>query len=203
MHDLLNILDPIAIIRAFGLIGILCIVFAESGLFFGFFFPGDSLLFTAGFLASQNLLNINILVWGAFICAVLGDSVGYWFGKKIGPKIFTKDDSFFFQKKNVERAQKFYEKYGNKTIFLARFVPIVRTFAPIIAGVGNMKYKNFITYNLFGGFVWSFGVIYAGYFLGRVIPDVDKYIFPIIILIIILSLLPILFEYLKSRKENK
>lgn len=203
MHDLLNILDPIAIIRAFGLIGILCIVFAESGLFFGFFFPGDSLLFTAGFLASQNLLNINILVWGAFICAVLGDSVGYWFGKKIGPKIFTKDDSFFFQKKNVERAQKFYEKYGNKTIFLARFVPIVRTFAPIIAGVGNMKYKNFITYNLFGGFVWSFGVIYAGYFLGRVIPDVDKYIFPIIILIIILSVLPILFEYLKSRKENK
>lgn len=203
MHDLLNILDPIAIIRAFGLIGILCIVFAESGLFFGFFFPGDSLLFTAGFLASQSLLDINILVWGAFICAVLGDSVGYWFGKKIGPKIFTKDDSFFFQKKNVERAQKFYEKYGNKTIFLARFVPIVRTFAPIVAGVGNMKYKNFITYNLFGGFVWSFGVIYAGYFLGRVIPDVDKYIFPIIILIIILSVLPILFEYLKSRKENK
>lgn len=203
MHDLLSILDPLAIIKAFGLIGVLSIVFAESGLFFGFFFPGDSLLFTAGFLASQNLFNINILVWGAFVCAVLGDSVGYWFGKKVGPKIFTKDDSFFFHKKHIERAQKFYDKYGNKTIFLARFVPIVRTFAPIVAGVGNMKYKNFITYNIVGGFIWSFGIVYAGYFLGQIIPDVDKYILPIIILIIILSVLPILFEYLKSRKQNK
>ena len=189
-----------AIIKAVGLFGVFCVVFAESGLFFGFFFPGDSLLFTAGFLASQGFLSINILVWGSFVCAVLGDSVGYWFGKKVGPKIFTKDDSFFFQKKHIERAQNFYNKYGNKTIFLARFVPIVRTFAPIVAGVGQMKYKNFITYNIVGGFIWSFGIVYSGYFLGQIIPDVDKYILPIILLIIFLSFLPIIFEIWKAKK---
>ena len=155
MTSIFHIFDPMIIIKTLGLIGVLIIVFAESGLFFGFFFPGDSLLFTAGFLASQNYLNISILVFGAFICAVLGDSVGYWFGRKVGPKIFTKEDSIFFHKKHIERAQNFYNKYGNKTIFLARFVPIVRTFAPIVAGVGQMKYKNFLTYNIFGGFVWT------------------------------------------------
>lgn len=203
MHYILNLLDPMVIIKAVGLLGIFGVIFAETGLFFGFFFPGDSLLFTAGFLASQNLLDINILVWGAFVCAVLGDSVGYWFGKKVGPKIFTKDDSFFFHKKHIERAQKFYDKYGNKTIFLARFVPIVRTFAPIVAGVGNMKYKNFVIYNIVGGFVWSFGIVYIGYFLGQAIPSVDKYILPIIFLIIIVSVIPIIFEIIKSKKEIK
>jgi membrane-associated protein len=202
MSNFLHLLDPIIIIKALGLIGVLSIVFAESGLFFGFFFPGDSLLFTAGFLASQNLLDINILVWGAFICAVAGDSVGYWFGKKVGPKIFTKEDSLFFHKKHIERAQNFYNKYGNKTIFLARFVPIVRTFAPIVAGVGQMKYKNFITYNLVGGFVWSFLMVFSGYFLGQVIPGVDKYILPIILIIIVISFLPVIFEVLKSRKQK-
>lgn len=203
MTDILNMLDPMVIIKAVGLIGILAIVFAESGLFFGFFFPGDSLLFTAGFLASQNFLDINILVWGSFICAVLGDSVGYWFGKKVGPKIFNKEDSIFFHKKHVERAQNFYNKYGNKTILLARFVPIVRTFAPIVAGVGQMKYKNFITFNLIGGFVWSFGMIYAGYFLGQIIPGVDKFIIPIILIIVVLSILPIIFEIIKSRSKKQ
>lgn len=134
INDLLNILDPMIIIKTVGLIGIFIIIFAESGLFFCFFFPGDSLLFTAGFLASQNYLDISTLVIGCFICAVLGDNVGYWFGKKVGPKIFCKEDSIFFHKKHIERAQNYYEKYGNKTIFLARFVAIVRTFAPIVAG---------------------------------------------------------------------
>lgn len=203
MTDILNMLDPMVIIKAVGLIGILAIVFAESGLFFGFFFPGDSLLFTAGFLASQNFLDINILVWGSFVAAVLGDSVGYWFGKKVGPKIFNKEDSIFFHKKHIERAQNFYNKYGNKTIFLARFVPIVRTFAPIVAGVGQMKYKNFITYNLIGGFVWSFGMTYSGYFLGQIIPGVDKFIIPIILIIVVLSILPIIFEIIKSRSKKK
>ncbi len=191
------------IIKTLGLFGIFSIIFAESGLFFGFFFPGDSLLFTAGFLASQNFLDINILVWGSFACAVLGDSVGYWFGRKVGPKIFNKEDSIFFHKKHVEKAQNFYNKYGNKTIFLARFVPIVRTFAPIVAGVGQMKYKNFITYNIIGGFVWSFGMVYSGYFLGQIIPDVDRYLLPIILVIIIISFLPIVFEVLKSKRKNK
>ena len=203
MHDILNYLDPMVIIKTLGLVGVFFIIFAESGLFFGFFLPGDSLLFTAGFLASQNILNINILVWVSFLCAVLGDSIGYWFGKKVGPKIFSKDDSIFFHKKHIERAQKFYDKYGNKTIFLARFVPIVRTFAPIVAGVGQMKYKNFISYNIVGGFVWTFLMVYAGYFLGRVVPGVDKYLLPIILIIIIVSFLPVVFEYMKSRKDNK
>lgn len=200
--DLLNMLDPMTIIKTAGLIGVLCIVFAESGLFFGFFLPGDSLLFTAGFLASQNYLDINILVWGSFICAILGDSVGYWFGNKVGPKIFNREDSIFFHKKHIERAQNFYNKYGNKTIFLARFVPIVRTFAPIVAGVGQMKYANFVTYNIVGGFVWCFGMVYSGYFLGKIIPGVDKYILPLILVIVVVSVLPIIFEVLKSRTEK-
>ncbi|MFA5651953.1 MAG: DedA family protein [Candidatus Paceibacterota bacterium] len=202
INNFLYYLDPMVIIKALGLIGVLFIIFAESGLFFGFFLPGDSLLFTAGFLASQNFLDINILIWGAFFCAVLGDSVGYWFGRKIGPKIFNKEDSFFFHKKHIVEAQNFYNKYGNKTIFLARFVPIVRTFAPIVAGVGQMKYKNFITYNIIGGFVWSFGIVSAGYFLGQIIPEADKYLTIIIFGIIILSILPVVLEALKSRSAK-
>lgn len=201
IQEILNAIDPITIIKTLGLIGVLFIVFAESGLFFGFFLPGDSLLFTAGLFASQGFLNIYILLLGAFIMAVLGDSFGYWFGKKIGPKIFTKEDSFFFQKKHVERAHNFYEKYGNKTIILARFVPIVRTFAPIIAGVGLMKYRSFITYNLIGGFFWSFGMVLAGFVLGNAIPNIDKYILPIILLIILVSFVPIIFEFVKPKKK--
>ena len=196
----MSILDPKIIIETLGLAGIFAIVFAESGLFFGFFFPGDSLLFTAGFLASQEYLGLDLLLLGSFIFAVLGDNVGYWFGRKIGPKIFTKEDSLFFQKKHIERAQKFYEKYGNKTIVLARFVPVVRTFAPIVAGVGNMKYGKFVLYNIIGGFIWTFGLILAGYYLGRSIPGIDRYLLPIIALIIILSVLPAVREIMKARK---
>jgi len=195
-----SLLDPIFIIKTAGLIGIFFIIFAESGLFFGFFLPGDSLLFTAGILASQNYLHIAILTVGAFVFAVLGDNTGYWFGKKLGPKIFTKEESAFFHREHIKRAQQFYDKYGNKTIFLARFIPIVRTFAPIVAGVGDMKYKNFLTYNILGGFFWSFGLILSGYFLGGSIPNIDKYLLPIILLIIVISFLPLLYEWLKSRK---
>jgi membrane-associated protein len=202
INNFLHLLDPMVIIKAVGLIGVLGIVFAESGLFFGFFFPGDSLLFTAGFLASQNYLNIAILAFGAFICAILGDSVGYWFGRKVGPRIFNREDSFFFHKKHIERAQNFYDKYGNKTIFLARFVPVVRTFAPIVAGVGQMKYKNFILYNIAGGLVWSLLLIFSGYFLGRIIPGADRYILPIIIAIIIISFLPLFSELMKSKSKK-
>lgn len=202
MHGIFYLLEPIVIIKALGLLGVLFIVFAESGLFFGFFFPGDSLLFTAGFLASQNIIDINILAWGSFVCAVLGDSFGYWFGKKVGPKIFHREDSFFFHKKHIERAKNFYDKYGNKTIFLARFVPIVRTFAPIVAGIGQMKYKKFVSYNIFGGFIWSFGMVFSGYFLGKVIPGVDRYLLPIILVIIIISFFPVIFEAIKSRNKH-
>jgi len=188
------------IIAAVGIIGVGGIVFAESGLFFGFFLPGDSLLFTAGFLASQGIINIWVLATVSFVCAVAGDSVGYWFGRKVGPKIFTKEDSLFFSKKNIERTKEFYDKYGKKTIILARFVPVVRTFAPILAGVGEMEYKTFITYNVVGGFLWTFGLTFAGYFLGQVIPDVDKYLLPIILIIIFLSVLPVLKHFYDSRK---
>jgi membrane-associated protein len=201
--DFLHLLDPLEIIKTLGILGIFFIIFAESGLFFGFFLPGDSLLFTAGFLASQGFLNINLLVWGSFFFAILGDSVGYWFGKKVGPKIFCKEDSLFFHKNHIIRAQNFYNKYGNKTIFLARFVPIIRTFAPIVAGVGQMKYKNFIFYNILGGFTWSFGITYLGFSLGNIIPDVDKYFLPIILIIIFISFLPVFIELFKAKKIAK
>lgn len=203
MLYILNLIHPLILLRTAGVLGLFVIIFAESGLFFGFFFPGDSLLFTAGILAVTNHLNIWLLLFGAFFAAVAGDSVGYVFGKKIGPKIFTKEDSFFFHKEHITRAQGFYTEHGNKTIFLARFIPIVRTFAPIIAGVGQMKYRDFIFYNILGGFVWSFGMILSGYFLGSVIPHIDTYILPIILLIILISFLPVVFQYIKQRKLSK
>lgn len=201
MQSIINAVDPVIIVKALGLVGILFIIFAESGLFFGFFFPGDSLLFTAGLFASQGFLNVHLLLWGAFLMAVLGDNFGYWFGNKVGPKIFTREDSFFFHKSHIERAQRFYEKHGNKTIILSRFVPIIRTFAPIVAGIGIMKYSNFITYNIVGGFLWSFGMVGAGFFLGNVIPNIDKYILPIIILIIVVSVVPVFIEVIKTSKK--
>jgi len=201
LENLSNIIDPKLLIESFGLIGLLFIVFAESGLFFGFFFPGDSLLFTAGFLASQGLFDLSTILIGTFACAILGDSFGYWFGKKVGPKIFNREDSLFFHKKHIIKAQNFYNKYGNKTIFLARFVPIVRTFAPIVAGIGQMKYVNFISYNLIGGFVWSFALTLSGYFLGSIVPGIDKYLLPVIAIIIIISILPIVWEIKKNNNK--
>lgn len=193
-----DILDPQKIISLFGVIGVIVIVFAESGLFFGFFLPGDSLLFTAGLLSSQGMLPFYFLIIGVFIAAVLGDNVGYWFGKKLGIKLFTKEDSFFFKKKYLSDAQHFYEKHGKKTIILARFIPIVRTFAPIVAGIGNMKYKTFFMYNVIGGFVWSVGLTVLGYILGATVPGIDKYLLPIIILIVFISFLPGIYQVSKS-----
>lgn len=191
------------LIKAVGLIGIFGIVFAESGLLIGFFLPGDSLLFTAGFLASQGFFNVFVLAILVFIAAVTGDSVGYSFGKRLGPKLFKKDDSMFFKKSHLLKAQAFYEKHGAKTIVLARFTPIVRTFAPIVAGAGSMHYRTFITYNVLGGFFWSFSMTFAGFFLGSVIPDVDKYMLPIIAAIIIVSFIPTVVEVIKARREKK
>lgn len=195
--------DLTSIIKTVGLIGVLAIVFAESGLLIGFFLPGDSLLFTAGFLASQKfdgqeIFNIWVLVPLCFLAAVLGDNVGYWFGNKVGPRLFNKEDSLLFSKQNLYRAQAFYEKNGGKTILLARFLPVVRTFAPIVAGVGKMKYATFLIYNLVGGFLWAVGVTLAGYFLGSAIPDIDKYLLPIIVLIIIISIAPTAYHILKD-----
>jgi membrane-associated protein len=180
------------LVSTVGLIGVVAIIFAESGLFFGFFFPGDSLLFTAGFLASQGLLNIWLLTGGVILAAILGDSVGYWFGAKVGPKIFSREDSFFFHRKHIERTQKFYDQHGKKTVILARFVPIVRTFAPILAGVGKMEYKTFLKFNIVGGVLWGAGLTWAGFILGSIIPGVDRYLLPIVLVIIVVSLIPAL-----------
>ena len=189
-------LDLAELIRTVGYLGVFGIVFLESGMLVGFFFPGDSLLFTAGFLASQGFLDIKILIAGCFISAVAGDSTGYYIGKKLGPKIFTKENSIFFHKKHLERAQKFYDKHGGKTIILARFIPVIRAFVPVVAGVGTMNYKKFVFYNFFGAVIWAIGVTLAGFYLGSLIPDVDKYLLPIVGLIIIASVLPALHHVL-------
>ncbi|PAX47319.1 DedA family protein [Brunnivagina elsteri] len=200
--------DVQALVKTLGYFSYLAIwgiIFAESGLLIGFFLPGDSLLVAAGFAASQHLLNIWVLIIGCFICAVLGDNVGYLTGSRFGRRLFQKNDSRFFKKEYLERTQKFYLKHGKKTIVLARFVPIVRTFAPIIAGIGAMKYRTFMSYNLVGGFVWTFGVTLLGYFLGNLLPaeQVDKYLLPIIALVIVVSLLPSIIHIIQENRPSK
>ncbi len=195
-----------AFVEAIGLFGVYAVTFAESGLLVGFFLPGDSLLFTAGFLASPalGLLNIWPLVLGTWVAAVLGDNVGYEFGKRVGKGLFTKEKSLFFNPNNVLKAQAFYEKHGGKAITLARFMPIVRTFAPVVAGVGRMDHKKFTMYNFIGGTVWVWGMTFAGYYLGKIIPEdkVDKYLLPIILLIILVSVLPPLLHIYKENKRT-
>lgn len=196
-----TLLDPSSIIPAVGTLGVIGIIFAETGLFFGFFLPGDSLLFTAGFFASQGYVSMMWLLIGTFIAAIVGDSVGYAFGRKVGPALFTRDDSFFFNKQHIARAQAFYEKHGKKTIILARFLPVIRTFAPIVAGIGNMNYRTFLLFNIVGGFIWTWGMLWLGYGLGALIPDSDKYILPIVIIIILFTSAPALREIWRGGKE--
>lgn len=195
--------DLLGIISAAGYIGLFAIVFAESGLFFGFFLPGDSLLFTAGFVASQGALDIVVLLVSLFIAAVLGDSIGYAFGRKVGPKIFTREESRFFKPAHVVRAHGFFLKYGKKAIFLARFLPIVRTFVPIVAGVAAMPYREFVVYNIVGGASWVGSMLLTGYFLGSMIPDAEKYLHVIVVIIIVVSFLPMVYEFIKARKERR
>ena len=196
-------MNPHDLLEAFGTIGLFVIVFAESGLLIGFFLPGDSLLFTAGLLASQGVLNFPLILAGCFICAVGGDQVGYAFGNRVGPKLFAKPESRFFKREYVDRAQEFFDKYGSKTIVMARFVPIVRTFAPILAGVGSMEYRTFVTFNIVGGALWAIGVTTLGYLLGETFPWIEDYLLPTIAVIIFLSVLPILNEVRKARKESR
>lgn len=195
--------DLTQLIQAIGSLGLFGIVFAETGLFFGFFFPGDSLLFTAGLLASQGFLNIWFLAPLMILGAVMGDSFGYWFGAKVGPKIFNKEDSFFFHKEHINRTQRFYLKYGAKAVFFARFVPIVRTFAPILAGVGSMPYGTFVRFNIMGGVVWGGGITLLGYFLGSIVPNIEHYLLQIILVIIAVSFLPIVYEVISDKKKEQ
>ena len=201
-------IDIRAIISAFGVLGILAIVFAESGLLIGFFLPGDSLLFTAGFLTQVDILEINVhlLVILLFIAAVLGDSVGYTFGRRVGRKLFTRPNSRLFKQENIQRAEAFYEKHGGKTIILARFIPVVRTFAPVVAGVGQMRYRTFLAYNLIGGLLWTGSITYLGYFLGAwftsLVLDIDQVILPVVAVIILLSISPALLHLAKDKEQR-
>ncbi|MDP3940893.1 MAG: VTT domain-containing protein [bacterium] len=195
-------MDLASIIETVGYIGLFAIVFSETGLLIGFFLPGDSLLFTAGFLASQGIFNIYILCLSMFIAAVVGDSVGYLIGHKYGKRLFKKEDSLLFHKDHLVRAKAFYEKHGGKTIIIARFMPVVRTFAPVVAGIGDMHYSTFLTYNVVGGLLWAIGLPVLGYVLGSSIPDVDKYLLPIIGLIVLVSIAPGLYHALKTKEQR-
>ncbi|MGI5251004.1 DedA family protein [Actinacidiphila glaucinigra] len=197
-------LDPDYLISSAGLIGLLAIVFAESGLLIGFFLPGDSLLFTGGLLVAGGKLDypiwlVCVLVW---IAAVAGDQVGYLFGRKVGPSLFRRPDSRLFKQENVEKAHDFFERHGAKSIVLARFVPIVRTFTPVIAGVSRMNYRVFVTYNVIGGLLWGVGVTLLGYWLGQ-IAFVHEHIELILIAIVLLSVVPIAIEFLRARAASR
>lgn len=193
------------LIATFGYIGIFAVIFAESGLLIGFFLPGDSLLFPAGFLASQGQLSLPILLIGCSLCAIAGDSVGYAFGRRVGRRLFQRDDSLIFKKKHLYTAEAFYEKHGGKAIVFARFIPIVRTFAPIVAGIGQMHYRRFVSFNIFGGLLWACGVTLAGYLFGNLIPadKVDTYLLPIILLLIIIPGLPSLIHVIRDEEMRQ
>ena len=202
-------LDPERLIDTFGLFGIFAIIFAESGLLVGFFLPGDSLLFTAGFLASgpssvaeELHLPLLPLLLGVWIAAVAGDQIGYVFGQRVGPALFRRPDSRFFKQENVDKAQAFFDRYGPKAIVLARFVPIVRTFTPITAGVSRMEYRTFVTFNLIGATIWAFGVTLLGYFLGQV-EVVEQNLEVAILLVVSISCVPIAVELVKARRQRR
>ncbi|MEI7539780.1 MAG: VTT domain-containing protein [Candidatus Saccharibacteria bacterium] len=194
------------------LIIVAIIIFAENGLLIGFFFPGDSLLFTLGFLVQGTTnfklgLNIGVVILVLFIAATIGSSVGYMFGRKLGPRLFKKPNSLLFRQENVQKAQDFYDKYGGKTIIIARFVPIVRTFVPLIAGIAKMEYKTFMVFNLVGGALWIGIVVSLGYFLGKLLTaigvDIDVVLLPIVALILIASISPALYHLLKDKKQRQ
>ena len=203
---LASFLNPESILDKGGLALLGLIIFAESGLLIGFFLPGDSLLFIGGFLASDaggnQLPPLPLVALVAFTAAVVGDQVGFWFGRKVGPSLFTRPDSRLFKQQNVARAHAFFERHGAKTIVLARFVPVVRTFAPIVAGVGDMNYRTFTIFNLIGAAIWAVGLTTLGYYLGQ-IDFIKNNIEVAIVVVIALSLIPVAIEFLKHRREAK
>lgn len=193
--------DLVAFVKAAGYIGLFAVVFAETGLFLGFFLPGDSLLFVAGFLASQGFLDIWALFVTLFVAAVTGNILGYAFGYRVGPAIFSREDSLLFKQAHVAKAKVFYDRYGGKVVMIARFIPIVRTFAPILAGVAKMNKKVFLFYNIAGALVWTFILTFLGYWLGSSVPNIDRYLLPIVGVIIVVSVLPGIIEYVRERRK--
>jgi len=202
MHIFDSMMTLPEMIEAIGYLGVFIIVFLESGVPIGVILPlpGDTLLFSAGLLAAAGAFDLIPLMATVIVAAILGDSAGYWFGKKYGPKIFSKESGMFLNKKHMERAEVFYMKYGRIAIILARFLPIIRTVAPIFAGVGSMRYQTFITYNIIGACIWGVSLTLLGYFLGSIIPDIDRYLLPILLVIICITAFPALREMWKMRK---
>jgi membrane-associated protein len=214
IHQLRELLNPKIIIETllakggiFVYVGLIFIVFAETGLAVGFFLPGDSLLVVAGLFAATGKLNLAILISTLFLAAVVGDAVGYFTGARMGPRLFTRQKSLLFRPSHLQKAHAFYEKYGGKTIVIARFVPIVRTFAPLVAGAAEMPYRNFVIFNVLGGLLWVSSMLLSGYFLGSLLKskfgiDLDEHIEWVVIVVVTLSLIPPFVEYLKSRREK-
>ena len=194
--------DPAALyelVRWGGYVALVAIVFTETGLLVGFFLPGDSLLITAGLVAAAGGLDIWLLNGLLIVAAIVGDSVGYAIGYRAGPRIFTREDSRWFNRRHLVRTREFYERHGGKTIVLARFIPIIRTFAPVVAGVGRMEYRRFLSYNVLGGIGWVSSLTWAGYVLGRTIPDIGRYIHIVIGIVVIVSVIPIGVEWWRAR----
>jgi membrane-associated protein len=206
MHSLVELFNRLrdvnGLVQAAGYTGMAVIIFSETGLLIGFFLPGDSLLVTAGLLASRGLIDVWLLGAILSIAAIVGDSVGYSIGKAGGHRLFTREDSLLFNRKHLIRAHEFYEKHGGKTIIIARFMPIIRTFAPVVAGMGDMQYGRFLVYNLIGGVAWVWSMLLIGLFLGRTFPGVAKHIELIIVVIVFLSILPAIVARFKSKPEN-
>jgi len=199
-HRLSNLSE---LIQWAGYGGVTTIVFVETGLLVGFFLPGDSLLVSAGLLASQGYLNVWLLGGLCSVAAIAGDQVGYLIGKSAGPRIFTREDSLLFHRKHLQAAHAFYEKHGVKTIVIARFVPIIRTFAPVVAGVGRMRYRTFVLYNVIGGLAWIWSMLLVGYYLGRLVPGIEHHIEKVIIVVIVLSILPGVWHWWSERRAAR
>jgi membrane-associated protein len=201
-HVLLQLYDVRGLIEWGGTVMVCTIVFAETGMFVGFFLPGDSLLVTAGVFAGAGQLKLAWLLSLVTLCAIAGDQVGYWIGRQAGQSLYRREESRFFKKRHLERAHEFYERYGGKTLILARFVPIVRTFCPPVAGAARMSYARYLVYDICGGFLWVWSMVLVGYTLGRIIPNVDKRIHYIIAGVIVLSLIPAVYQALKARGQK-
>lgn len=199
-HRLSNLSE---LIRWAGFIGLTIIIFSETGLLVGFFLPGDSLLVTAGLLGAAGYFNVYTLAPLLTVAAICGNSTGYFIGHATGPRIFRREDSLLFNKKHAIRAHEFYEKHGKKTIILAQFMPIIRTFSPVVAGVGGMSFRTFLTYNAIGAVAWIWSMIFTGYFLGRYIPGIDKHIEIVVAIVIFISILPGIISAVRERMKGR
>jgi membrane-associated protein len=202
-HLLHSIYDVEGLVRAGGPLLVCIIVFVETGLFVGFFLPGDSLLVTAGVFAAAGTIPLRWLLIPVMLCAIVGDQLGYWIGRGMGVSLYKREESFFFRRSHLERARAFYERYGGKTVILARFVPIVRTFCPPVAGAAGMPYSRYLSYDIFGGVLWVGSMILGGYLLGRSIPNVGQKIHYVILVVIFASLLPAIISIWRERRQMK